>query len=178
MSPGSVSWEEAGQFCRELTRRSGKEYRLPTEAEWEYAARQVPLTGRARRYEWGDGLPPPAGAFNLAGSEAAGAVQTLLEGWQDEHPSVAPPGKYPANGLGLYDMTGNVSEWVHDAYASFDAAAGGTDPTGPASGARRVVKGANWRTAVFSELRPAWREGADPSSASQDIGFRIARYAE
>ncbi|MFO0509017.1 MAG: SUMF1/EgtB/PvdO family nonheme iron enzyme, partial [Gammaproteobacteria bacterium] len=61
---------------------------------------------------------------------------------------------------------------------SFDTAAGGTDPTGPASGARRVVKGANWRTAVFSELRPAWREGADPSSASQDIGFRIARYAE
>jgi formylglycine-generating enzyme required for sulfatase activity len=75
-------------------------------------------------------------------------------------------------------MTGNVSEWVHDAYASFDPAAGGTDPTGPASGARRVVKGANWRTAVFSELRPAWRDGAAPSSASQDIGFRIARYAE
>ena len=192
-----VSWSDAVEYCNWLSAQEGLPpayekagdgwtlrqpvttgYRLPTEAEWEYAARQVPLAGRARRYEWGDELPPPAGAANLAGSEAAGVVQTLLEGWQDEHPSVAPPGKYPANGLGLYDMTGNVSEWVHDAYASFDTAAGGTDPTGPASGARRVVKGANWRTAVFSELRPAWREGADPSSASQDIGFRIARYAE
>jgi len=196
-SVSGVSWTDAVEYCNWLSAQEGLPpayektgdgwtlrqpvttgYRLPTEAEWEYAARQVPLAGRARRYEWGDELPPPAGSANLAGTEAAGVVQTLLEGWQDEHPSVAPPGKYPANGLGLYDMTGNVSEWVHDAYASFDTAAGGTDPTGPASGARRVVKGANWRTAVFSELRPAWREGTDPSSTSQDIGFRIARYAE
>jgi formylglycine-generating enzyme required for sulfatase activity len=192
-----VSWADAVEYCNWLSAQEGLPpayeksgdgwtlrqpvttgYRLPTEAEWEYAARQVPLAGRARRYEWGDELPPPAGSANLAGSEAQGVVQALLEGWQDEHPSVAPPGKYPANGLGLHDMTGNVSEWVHDAYASFDPAAGGADPTGPASGARRVVKGANWRTAVFSELRPAWREGLDPASASQDIGFRIARYAE
>jgi formylglycine-generating enzyme required for sulfatase activity len=196
-SASGVSWADAVEYCNWLSAQEGLPpayeksgdgwalrqpvttgYRLPTEAEWEYAARQVPLAGRARRYEWGDELPPPAGSANLAGSEAEGVVQPLLEGWQDEHPSVAPPGKYPANGLGLHDMTGNVSEWVHDAYASFDPAAGGTDPTGPATGTRRVVKGANWRTAAFSELRPAWREGAAPSSASQDIGFRIARYAE
>lgn len=192
-----ISWSDAVEYCNWLSAQEGLPpayekagdgwalrqpmttgYRLPTEAEWEYAARQVPLAGRARRYEWGDELPPPVGSANLAGLEAAEVVQPVLEGWQDEHPSVAPPGKYAANGLGLHDMTGNVSEWVHDAYASFDPAAGGTDPTGPATGARRVVKGANWRTAVFSELRPAWREGLDPASVSQHIGFRIARYAE
>jgi formylglycine-generating enzyme required for sulfatase activity len=101
----------------------------------------------------------------------------VLDGWRDEYPSVAPPGKQGANGLGLFDLTGNVSEWVHDAYASFDASGGGTDPFGPsAAGSRRVIKGSNWRTASFSELRPAWREGAD--GGSQDIGFRVARYAE
>jgi formylglycine-generating enzyme required for sulfatase activity len=135
------------------------------------------LSGRARRYEWGDDLPPPPGYANLAGTETAATLPRVLDGWRDEYPSVAPPGKQGANGLGLFDLTGNVSEWVHDAYASFDASGGGTDPFGPsAAGSRRVIKGSNWRTASFSELRPAWREGAD--GGSQDIGFRVARYAE
>lgn len=193
-----VSWSDAVEYCNWLSVQEGLPpayekadngwalrrpvttgYRLLTEAEWEYAARQVPIAGRARRYTWGDELPPPPGSANLAGSEAAELLPGVLEGWQDEYPAVAPPGKHPADGLGLYDLSGNVSEWVHDAYASFEPAAGGTDPTGPAGGARRVIKGASWRTAVFSELRPAWREGVDPATRdSQDIGFRVARYAE
>ena len=191
-----VAWAEAVEYCNWLSAQDGLPpayeksggdwtlrqpvttgYRLPTEAEWEYAARQVPSAGRARRYEWGDDLPPPPGYANLAGTETAATLPRVLEGWQDEYPSVAPPGKHAANGLGLFDLTGNVSEWVHDAYASFDAAGGGTDPFGPAAtGSRRVIKGSNWRTAAFPELRPAWREGAD--GGSQDIGFRVARYAE
>jgi formylglycine-generating enzyme required for sulfatase activity len=190
-----VSWADAVEYCNWLSAEEGLPpayersgggwalrqpvttgYRLPSEAEWEYAARQVPLAGRARRYEWGDGLPPPPGSANLAGAEAAGSLPRVLEGWQDEYPAVAPPGKHPANALGLFDLTGNVSEWVHDAYASFDPEGGGTDPFGPAAGARRVVKGSSWRTGSFTDLRPAWREGAD--AASQDIGFRVARYAE
>ncbi len=191
-----VAWADAVEYCNWLSaqdglppayEKSGSDwtlrqpvttgYRLPTEAEWEYAARQVPSAGRARRYEWGDDLPPPPGYANLAGTETAATLPRVLEGWQDEYPSVAPPGKHAANGLGLFDLTGNVSEWVHDAYASFDAAGGGTDPFGPAAtGSRRVIKGSNWRTAAFPELRPAWREGAD--GGSQDIGFRVARYAE
>jgi formylglycine-generating enzyme required for sulfatase activity len=191
-----VAWADAVEYCNWLSAQDGLPpayeksggdwalrqpvttgYRLPTEAEWEYAARQVPSAGRARRYEWGDALPPPPGSANLAGIETAATLPRVLEGWQDEYPSVAPPGKHGANGLGLFDLTGNVSEWVHDAYASFDAAGGGTDPLGPAAtGSRRVIKGSNWRTASFSELRPAWREGAD--GGSQDIGFRVARYAE
>jgi formylglycine-generating enzyme required for sulfatase activity len=78
--------------------------------------------------------------------------------------------------LGIFDMTGNVSEWVHDTYASFDAAGGGTDPLGPPSGVRHVIKGSHFRTTSFAELRAAWREGGD--APSQTIGFRVARYAE
>jgi formylglycine-generating enzyme required for sulfatase activity len=101
----------------------------------------------------------------------------VLDGWQDDYQVVAPPGKFRANGFGIFDMTGNVSEWVHDAYVSFEANAGGTDPLGPAAaGTRRVIKGSNWRTVSFADLRAAWREGAD--EGAEDIGFRVARYAE
>jgi formylglycine-generating enzyme required for sulfatase activity len=192
----SVSWTDAVQYCNWLSAQEGLPpayeqkggrwvlvqpvttgYRLPTEAEWEYVARHAGPGARTQRYEWGDALPPPEGIGNLAGSEAAAEMSRVLEGWQDDYQVVAPPGKFRANGFGIFDMTGNVSEWVHDAYVSFEANAGGTDPIGPAAGGtRHVIKGSNWRTAVFADLRAAWREGAD--AGSQDIGFRVARYAE
>jgi formylglycine-generating enzyme required for sulfatase activity len=101
----------------------------------------------------------------------------VLDGWQDGYPSVAPVGKFAANFLGLQDMLGNVSEWVNDTYASFDSPGAVKDYTGPASsGPRHVIKGGSWRTATFADLRAAWREGAD--AAAQNIGFRVARYAE
>ena len=116
-------------------------------------------------------------AANLAGTEAAAAVERMLDGWSDEYQAVAPSGRFKPNALGLYDMTGNVSEWTHDVYASFVDPAPATDPIGPSqSGARRVIKGSSWRTASFSELRAAWREGAE--GPSQDIGIRVARHAD
>jgi formylglycine-generating enzyme required for sulfatase activity len=192
----SVSWTDAVLYCNWLSTQEGLPpayeqkdgrwvlvqpvtagYRLPTEAEWEYVARHAGQGARTQRYEWGDALPPPEGIGNLAGSEAAAEMTRVLEGWQDDYPAVAPPGKFRANAFGIFDMTGNVSEWVHDAYVSFETNAGGTDPTGPAAGGtRHVIKGSNWRTAIFADLRAAWREGAD--AGSQDIGFRVARYAE
>ena len=190
-----VTWSDAAQYCNWLSTAEGLPvayeqkdgkwvlkqpvtagYRLPTEAEWEFVTRYAGPGMRARRYEWGDALPPPAGFANLAGSEAASEMPKVLEAWTDDYPVVAPPGKFPANMLGIFDMTGNVSEWVHDTYASFDAAGGGTDPLGPPSGARHVIKGSHFRTTSFAELRAAWREGGD--APSQTIGFRVARYAE
>lgn len=190
-----VSWADAVQYCNWLSSTEGLPvayeqkdgkwvlkqpvpagYRLPTEAEWEFVVRYAGAGQRARRYEWGDALPPPAGFANLAGSEAAAEMPKVLEGWTDDYPVVAPPGKFAANMLGIFDMTGNVSEWVHDTYASFDASGGGTDPLGPPSGTRFVIKGSHYKTTSFAELRAAWREGGDASS--QTIGFRVARYAE
>ena len=191
----SVTWVDAVEYCNWLSEQEGLPpayekkdgkwvlrrpigtgYRLPTEAEWEFAARFAGENAPLRRYEWGNDLPPPAGVANLAGLEAAAEMARVLDNWQDEYPVVAPPGKYPANALGLFDMTGNVSEWVHDAYSSFDANGGGQDPLGPADSSRRVVKGSSWRSVNYSDLRLAWRDGAD--SPSQTIGFRVARYAD
>jgi len=152
-------------------------YRLPTEAEWEYAARFGGPGKSQRRYDWGDALPVPAGHANLAGTEATAAVERMLDGWADDYQAVAPSGKFPPSPLGLFDLTGNVSEWTNDVYASFIEPAPATDPLGPATaGSRHVIKGSSWRTASFGELRAAWREGAE--SSSQDIGFRIARNAD
>ena len=191
----SVTWADAVEYCNwlseqeglppayetkdgkwNLRRPVGTGYRLPTEAEWEFAARYAGENVPLRRYEWGNDLPPPVGVANLAGLEAAAEMARTLDNWQDEYPVVAPPAKYAANALGLFDMTGNVSEWVHDAYSSFDANGGGQDPFGPADSSRRVVKGSSWRSVNYSDLRLAWRDGADASS--QTIGFRVARYAE
>lgn len=196
-SVSNVSWGDAVQYCNWLSAQEGLPaayeqkagawvlvqpvntgYRLPTEAEWEFAARHSGHGSPTQRYEWGDSLPPPAGLGNLAGQEASTEMPKVLEGWTDDYVVVSPPAKFRANAFGIFDMTGNVSEWVHDAYVSFEVNAGGVNPVGPgsAAGARRVIKGSNWRTTLFADLRAAWREGAD--ARSQDVGFRVARYAE
>jgi formylglycine-generating enzyme required for sulfatase activity len=99
-----------------------------------------------------------------------------LPGYRDDYPVVAPVGKFKANPLGLHDMSGNVSEWVNDYYLSFVDVSPVTDPLGPEDGARHGIRGANWKSAAATDLRLAWRDGADAKSNS--LGFRVARYAE
>lgn len=191
----SVSWDDAVEYCNWLSAQNGLPaayvkqdgrwtltqpvntgFRLPTEAEWEFVTRFDVERRLARRYPWGMDLPVPARAGNLAGDEAAEDLPRVLTAWQDEHVVAAPAGSYPANTLGLNDLLGNVSEWVHDAYATV-AEGEPLDPTGPSTASRlRVIKGASWRTSNYAELRAAWRDGRD--GPADDLGFRVARYVE
>jgi formylglycine-generating enzyme required for sulfatase activity len=189
-----VSWNDAAAYCNWLSEREGLPpayaegggkyslrkpvtigYRLPTEAEWEYAARYVG-PGKLRRFPWGDSLPVAAQSGNIAGTETGGQLEAQLEGYRDDYPVVAPVGKFQPSPLGLHDLGGNVSEWVNDFYLSFVDPAATTDPLGPEQAALHIVRGANWRTGAVGELRFAWRE-AGPEPA-QTLGFRVARYAE
>ena len=130
-------------------RNDGYRYRLPTEAEWEYAARA--------------GTP---GTY-------AGNLDDMA--WYDKNSNgqTHPVGQKKANAWGLYDMHGNVWEWVEDWYGNYSAGPA-TDPKGPATGSSRVVRGGSWY--VFSEVvRVSYRPDYDPDSWDPSIGFRLLR---
>lgn len=193
----NVSWQNAVEFCNWLSQQEGLPpayeqrgdvlalgspasigYRLPTEAEWEWGARHQPGQTELRIYQWGQGLPVPRNAGNYADKASMLVVGTALQGYEDGFVTTSPVGRFAANALGLFDMDGNVSEWVNDYYTVYRELdkTSATDPTGPESGEGRVIRGANWRTTDFKDLRLAWRDSF--SGAAQHIGFRIARYAE
>ena len=158
-----VSWNDAYAFIGRLNAGAGgNRYRLPTEAEWEYAAR----AGTATEYEWGDAI-----GSNRANCDGCGSR------WDDE--STAPVGSFAANGWGLHDMLGNVREWVedcwHDGYG--EAPADGTAWTTGADCGRRVVRGGAWLNRP-RYLRAANRERYVDGYRSVNGGFRVARTLE
>lgn len=160
----TLSWDDAAKFCERLSQMpdeqiNGRFYRLPSEAEWEYACR----AGTATPFAFGDKITPKevhyaaVGAFGKSGGQARTvAVGTL-----------------PANAFGLHDMHGNVQEWVndwYDEYYYFDTPT--DDPPGPAHGTMRVVRGGCY--AMFgNDCRSAARRSHSPSSPSNTVGFRI-----
>lgn len=153
-----VSWHDAVAFCRWLSRKEGKPYRLPTEAEWEYAAR----AGSTTLFHTGDTLPA---AF------LKNARSTEFNSPADRVPLTV--GLTPPNKFGLYDMHGNVEEWTADWYGPYPSAPQ-TDPTGRAAGDFRVTRGGSHGTDPYY-LRSANRLGSLPDTRHWLIGFRIVQ---
>lgn len=150
-------------------------YRLLTEAEWEWLARKSGKTAQTI-FPWGNQAVVPKNAGNIADESANGVVEFYVPNYVDGYARLAPVGNYPAEASGLFDLTGNAREWVHDYYALTPPTKGQkfVDPLGSSFGAAHVVKGAGWRSGTRSVLRAAYRDGA--SAPADDIGFRIGRY--
>ena len=170
-----VSWNDAAAFCKWLSGKEGKTYRLPTEAEWEYACRG----GTTTRYGSGDDPETLAKAGNLADA-AVKAKFPALGGIKasDGFAFTSPVGSFQPNGLGLYDMHGNAWQWCADWYgADYYAASPVDDPVGPALGNTRVHLGGAWFVGP-GDARAAARSGATPDHRGNGTGFRVAMTQE
>ena len=191
-----VTWQDAAAFSNWLSERDKLPpayarrgdrleliepvttgYRLPTEAEWEFAAR-FDGSRATRKYPWGNDLPVPARSGNWGDATAIYFTPVTISGYDDGYRVAAPVGSYAANPLGLHDLGSNVLKWTTDRYSIYVVGPdySSTDPVGPKSGKSHVIRGAGWLTGKIPELRLAVRDSG--TAARPDLGFRIARYAE
>ena len=191
-----VTWEQAALFCNWLSAKEalppvyilkggklaaadpvGTGYRLPTEAEWEYCTRfnkkKVNL-----KYPWGNKFPPGPQSGNFADESAKDLLSSYLVAYNDGYPVMAPPAKFKANSLGLYDLGGNAAEWCHDYYSiyPYDSQKVYKDPLGPEEGKHHIIRGSSWRQSSISILRSSYRDYNDGQRL--DLGIRVARYLE
>lgn len=169
-----VSWNDAQAYVKWLAQETGASYRLPSEAEFEYALR----AGSVTVYPWGDGSPP-ANTENLTGaldqSPSRRSWGNAFEGYGDGHWGPAPVASFASNAFGLNDMNGNVSEWVadcwHDSYAR--APTDGTAWVNPGC-KERVIRGASWASSPM-QARSASRIAAAANTVNARVGFRVVR---
>jgi sulfatase modifying factor 1 len=173
----NVTWNDAVALCKWLSETEGKTYRLPSEAEWEYAAR----AGTRTRYYSGDDPQSLLKAANVFDDDA----RKNWEKWaafalagNDGFAFTAPVGRFAPNGFGLYDMLGNAWEWTADFHESdYYANSPVDDPKGPATGTVRVRRGGSWHTWSFY-ARSSYRNWNSPRTRYTLVGMRLLREAD
>ena len=190
-----ITWAQAALFCNWLSDQeslprfyevSGSDivgfnpdasgYRLPSEAEWAWAARSDG-SGNQLKYSWGSDLPPAENSGNFADVTARSYLGQVLFDYDDGFLTTAPVSSFEANQFGLYDMAGNVAEWVHDFYGAVGSVGGvEVDPLGPSEGQFHTIRGSSWAHGSVTELRLSFRDFGE--EARDDVGFRVARYLE
>lgn len=192
----NISWQEAALYCNWLSKIEGLDpfyqtvsgfvsgnnesangYRLLTEVEWAWLARNK--GAQVMTYPWSSGSRPQKKMANFADERAAELLAFTLEGYDDGYRGPSPVGRFPSNHRGLFDMAGNVSEWVNDWYSANASAeldkSELKDPLGPSIGEFHVIRGASWAKGYLPQLRLAYRDYG--AKGKFDVGFRVARYA-
>ena len=195
----NVTWQQAALYCNWLSEQEdlplfyivengnvvgfnedSTGYRLPTEAEWAWAARVENEDDPTSllKFPWGPELPPPEQHGNYADISSASILARVIINYNDSFVATAPVASFPANPQGFYDMGGNVAEWVHDYYGTSVQFGNSIDvnPYGPESGTYHVVRGSSWAHGSVTELRLSYRDYSN--EARDDVGFRIARTLE
>jgi formylglycine-generating enzyme required for sulfatase activity len=159
-----VSWNDAAAFCRWLSNHEGKTYRLPTEAEWEYACR----AGTKTAFHFGNSLAADLANFDAAHPYGLGRKGKRLS-------QAVKVGSYGFNDWGLFDMHGNVREWCADVYdANYYQDSPADDPPGPDQKGLRVIRGGSWSDKGW-QCRAACRDDSSPERRYSDVGFRVVR---
>jgi formylglycine-generating enzyme required for sulfatase activity len=184
-----VSWDDAQEFIRRLNEQTGKRYRLPTEAEWEYVARGGSRS-KGYKYSGGNSASDVAWYYENSGrgalrdrdwnvysaaksnNEQSLALQNITNNVNNNNNQTHDVGTKEPNELGLYDMSGNVWEWCQDWYGRYNGSLQ-TNPGGSSSGSARVLRGGSWND-VARDARSALRLGDVPDDRSRVIGFRLA----
>ena len=169
-----VSWNDAKAYADWLSRETGESYRLPSEAEFEYALRAGSMT----RYPWGDG-PPRRVVANLTGdkdrSASSRSWSNAFPDYDDGHWGPAPVRSYEPNAFGVHDIDGNVSEWVEDCWHDgYQRAPDDGSPWVNPGCNRRVLRGGSWASSP-DQARSAFRLSATPGSTNARLGFRVVR---